>query len=334
MQIQLELFPGFKKQNIEKIKIPKNEEIDYWILAFSGGKDSLACLIWLLENIKDRTKIELWHHEVDGDGEIFMDWDCTKSYCEAIAKAFDLPIYFSGLHGGFKGELLKNNQPHAASYFETPSGVISKGGKGKPGVRRKFPAKVANLRTRWCSSALKIDVSRMAIANQPRFLGKNIVMVTGERRSESTARSKYHQTQYYCQPNSRRTVYQYRPVLDWTTEEVWNAIARYKIVPHPSYQLRWGRTSCLGCIFGSPNQWATIRRDFPDRFKAISDLEVELAHTIDNKKSIIQMADEGIAYPSNPEALILAKSKSWDSPVFMKDWQMPPGAFGEQNGSI
>jgi Phosphoadenosine phosphosulfate reductase family len=329
--MQLSLFPMTEKP---PIVLPEFDQIDNWILAFSGGKDSLGSLIWLIENVKDKSKIELWHHEVDGSGELFMDWPCTKSYCQAIAAAFKLPIYFSGLSGGFKGELLKDNRPHAASYFETPEGLLTSGGKGKPGRRMRFPAKVADLRTRWCSSALKIDVSRMALSNQSRFTGKTIVMVTGERRAESAARSKYQQTQYYCQPNSRRTVYQYRPVLNWTTAQVWEAIARYKIDPHPSYKLGWGRTSCLGCIFGSPNQWATIQRDFPDRFKAISDLEVKLSHTIDNKLSIIQMANLGTPYPHSPEAIALANSTTWYSPIFLDNWELPPGAFGEQNGSI
>jgi 3'-phosphoadenosine 5'-phosphosulfate sulfotransferase (PAPS reductase)/FAD synthetase len=328
---QLNLFPAEEKA---VISLPSFDKVDHWVLAFSGGKDSLGCLIWLLENINDRSKIELWHHEVDGDKELFMDWSCTKAYCSAIAKAFDLPIYFSGLSGGFKGELLKNNQPHAHSYFETPEGLKVSGGKGRPGSRLRFPAKVADLRTRWCSSALKIDVSRMALANQPRFLGKTIVMVTGERRTESTARSKYQQTQYYCQPNTRRTVYQHRPVINWSTTQIWQAIAKYRIAPHPAYLLGWGRTSCLGCIFGSANQWATIRRDFPDQFKAISDLEIELGHTIDNKKSIIQMADMGTPYPHNPIAIALANSNIWNSPIFLDNWQLPPGAFGEQNGSL
>ena len=35
---------------------------DHYIIAFSGGKDSLACLLHLLELGVDRSKVELWHH--------------------------------------------------------------------------------------------------------------------------------------------------------------------------------------------------------------------------------------------------------------------------------
>jgi hypothetical protein len=162
--MQLELFPKLApQQDIQQIELPDYDQIDHWILAFSGGKDSIACLLWLIENV-DRSKVELWHHEVDGDGEILVDWPCTRGYAKAVAAAFDLPIFFSGLCGGFKGEMMRNNQPHAASYFETPEGLMRSGGNGKRSTRLKFPAKVASLRTRWCSSALKIDVAKMAIA--------------------------------------------------------------------------------------------------------------------------------------------------------------------------
>ncbi len=339
---QLELFPVRSNTSPDEqsnepladlIELPEFTKVDNWILAFSGGKDSLACLIWLLENV-DRSKIELWHHEVDGDSHNFADWPCTSGYVKAIASAFKLPLYFSGLQGGFKGELMKENQPHAPSYYQTPDGLKTSGGKGKPGIRRKWPAKVASLRTRWCSSALKIDVAKMALAGQSRFLGKTIVMITGERAQESNARSKYAKTQYYCEPNSRRVVYQHRPVLNWSIEEVWESIGRYKIAPHPAYQLGFGRVSCRVCIFGSANQWATIRAYFPLAFEKIANLEIELSHTIDAKRSVVQMADMGTPYPHNLAAIEAAESVEWLSPIFLENWKLPPGAFGEQNGSM
>lgn len=52
---------------------------DVVIVAFSGGKDSLACLLHLLELGVPRSKIELWHHDVDGrEGSTLMDWPCSR----------------------------------------------------------------------------------------------------------------------------------------------------------------------------------------------------------------------------------------------------------------
>ncbi len=44
--------------------IPILQKYDRTIIPFSGGKDSLACILWALEN--QLPNIELWHHLVDG----------------------------------------------------------------------------------------------------------------------------------------------------------------------------------------------------------------------------------------------------------------------------
>jgi tRNA(Ile)-lysidine synthase TilS/MesJ len=67
---------------------------DTFIVAFSGGKDSLACLLHLIESGVPRERIELWHHDVDGrEGSTLMDWACTRDYCRKVAEAFGVKIY-------------------------------------------------------------------------------------------------------------------------------------------------------------------------------------------------------------------------------------------------
>ena len=56
--------PHSKEIYLEKL-LPL-EEYDKIIVLFSGGKDSLACVLHLLELGVPREKIELWHHDIDG----------------------------------------------------------------------------------------------------------------------------------------------------------------------------------------------------------------------------------------------------------------------------
>jgi tRNA(Ile)-lysidine synthase TilS/MesJ len=47
---------------------------DKVIIAFSGGKDSLACLLSILDTGCPKERIELWHHCIDGrEGGSFFD---------------------------------------------------------------------------------------------------------------------------------------------------------------------------------------------------------------------------------------------------------------------
>lgn len=53
---------------------------DCYVVAFSGGKDSVALVLHLLELGVPAEKIELWHHLVDGrEGSALVDWPCTTA---------------------------------------------------------------------------------------------------------------------------------------------------------------------------------------------------------------------------------------------------------------
>ena len=240
------------------------------IVYFSGGKDSLACVLHLLELGVPRHKIELWHHLVDGKGKRLMDWACTSAYCQAVADALGIPLFFSWKVGGFEGEMLRENALTQPTQFETPEGEIKQvgGTRGKPNIRRKYPMAVADLEKRWCSPYVKIDVAAVALRNQSRFNHAKTLTGSGERAEESPGRAKYktfepdrtdnrgkwvsqlkpyeHLPEMVFKASKRaRHVDRWRPVHGWAEEGIWAIIERWKINPHPAYHLGWGRVSCL-----------------------------------------------------------------------------------------
>jgi 3'-phosphoadenosine 5'-phosphosulfate sulfotransferase (PAPS reductase)/FAD synthetase len=321
---------------------PDLNSYDVIVVAFSGGKDSIACVLHLLELGVPRERLELWHHDVDGrEGSRLMDWPVTRGYCRAFAAAFRLPIFFSWKVGGFEGEMCRDNARTAPTRFETPSGTREIGGtRGELGTRKLFPQVSPDLKVRWCSAYLKIDVCAAAIRNDPRFKGRRVLVVSGERAEESPSRAKYSVFEVDRAdargPVHRRHVDRWRPVHAWKETDVWAALERHRVNPHPAYRLGWGRVSCAACIFGNPDQWASLRAVSPAQFEVVESYERRWGKTIARKGSIVERADAGRPYAATADRELrrLALLDDFHEPIILEPgaWKLPAGAFGDGCG--
>jgi len=318
---------------------PDLDGYDHFLVGYSGGKDSTACVLYLLEEGVLPEKIELWHHCIDGrEGSGLMDWPVTEDYCRAFADALGLSLFYSWRVGGFEREMLRENQKTAPVRFETLDSTEERGGTGgKLGTRRKFPQVSANLSVRWCSSALKIDVMSIAINNQTRFQGKRTLVITGERAEESAARSKYKTFEpHRCHRDGRikRHVDHWRPIHAWLEADVWAIAERFKVRPHPAYYLGWGRLSCAACIFGSSNQWASLRQVNPGQFDRIAAYEKEFDCTIHRTQTVCERGSLGAPYEAVKDRALIAEAlaDTYPEQIIVETWELPAGAFGESCG--
>lgn len=187
-------------------------------------------------------------------------------------------------------------------------------------------------------SYLKIGVCTAAINNQKRFLGKNILVLSGERAEESTNRANYRE----MEPDpadrrdgttkARRYVDRARPIHKWTEKQVWDIIEKYGVNPHPAYKMGWGRLSCMCCIFGSNNQWASVKAVAPEKFEKISAYEKEFGFTIQREKSVEEMAAKGTSYTFSQDLAGKSQKHDYTDPAIVSEWSLPLGAFGESVG--
>lgn len=317
---------------------------DHYIVSFSGGKDSTATFLYLLDNGVPLEKIELWHQEIDGRDRNFFDWKITPAYCRSFAETFGVKIYFQWKEGGFYREMMKENVLTAPNFYELPDGNIghSGGTRGKPRTRLRFPQAVANLRTRWCSSYLKIDVCSAAIINQIRFQGKKTLILSGERGEESPQRAKYAiwEPDRADRRNGKchRHVDHFRPIRDWKEAQVWEIIKRYRIRVHPCYYMGWSRCSCLFCVFGNKHQFASAASINPEGIQEIAALEKQFKCTIKRNCDIRTLISSGKPYQHITEKLkAIAANYHYNLPVILspdEDWILPAGAFGENCGPM
>ncbi|MBA9940431.1 phosphoadenosine phosphosulfate reductase [Ralstonia insidiosa] len=320
---------------------PDLASYDRFVVGFSGGKDSVACVLHLLEMGVDPNRIELHHHLVDGrEGSELMDWPVTEAYCAAFARAFGLKLYFSWKVGGFEREMLRLEQRTAPVAFDSESGqvVVCGGDGGKLGTRRKFPQVSASLTTRWCSAYTKIDVLARVMTTESRFQSGKTLVVTGERAEESASRARYNMFEPDRTDNRdgrrvKRHVDHWRPVHRWAERQVWEILEQHRVRAHPAYYCGFGRCSCRSCIFGSPDQWATIARYYPAAFERIAQYEEQFGLTIHRRDSVRVRAARGTPYQADERYFQIAGQTAYtESSLVNGQWELPAGAFGEATG--
>lgn len=322
-------------------------DYDHIIISESGGKDSMACLFYLLNLGVPSEKIELWHQCVDGRGADhvdLMDWPVTESYIEAVGQHFGIQTVYQWRQGGIYNELMRKDSLTGDVYYTTEQGEIihlpTK--NGKQSTRLKWPAMSADLRVRWCSPYVKIDVFRRVLNNHLKYKDKKVLVVTGERREESPNRAKYAEAEIHPCNSKSRLVHAWRPVIDWSEQQIWDEYETRKFLPHPAYILGWNRTSCFGCIFSTADLWAMMREIAPERFNQLVELERELNHTIDtNRVSLVEKANLGTLERLPKDARLsqwveLALNRNFEaSDLIMGKWELPAGALrGSAGGPL
>jgi 3'-phosphoadenosine 5'-phosphosulfate sulfotransferase (PAPS reductase)/FAD synthetase len=241
---------------------------------------------------------------------------------------------------------LRENEKSAAYFFDTPEGRrTTGGGRGKFLTRRQFPHVGKIEAGRWCSALEKIDVGRIALNNQDRLIGSKTLFVSGERAEESKQRASYAQLEPHVCNGTKRAIDHWRPVHQWSTQDVWQIIARFKINPHPCYRAGWGRCSCAGCIFSDPDQLASFQAVLPEQFKEMADLETQFDKSIHFKphkrNGVIEIeqlwmgdqANTGTPFAGiTSETIAELRDPNWNHPIFLDNWELPLGAMANQNG--
>ena len=356
-------YPGkYETEYDKKIFLPKLlplEEYDLIIVLFSGGKDSVAAYLKLLELGVPKSKIQLWHHDIDGGyPERKMDWPVTQAYIRAFAEAENVKLRTSWRINGFFGELYRTGASFPVEYEDNgeikqcrlsqtqiESEELRNGGGQMSmfdeqnmlkqyGHRLKFPAKSGDLSRRWCSAYLKISVADSVIYHLEKTRSDTkILIISGERRGESAGRSKYNEMELHrknATAKARRVVHQWRAVIDYTLRDVWEVCRRHSLTPHPCYTCGWNRCSCACCIFSFPSHWAGIRELLPDMYAALQADERLLGFTLDNKKSLDEFVGdaESCVCHDNPRAIEQLVTGSFhQTEIYTQVWQFPAGAF-------
>lgn len=137
---------------------------------------------------------------------------------------------------------------------------------------------------RQCTSDLKRgpitrEIRRYLKAN-PQFGGK-VVSCQGLRADESAARAKRKAWSFH-KGNSKagRTWYEWYPIFNATTKDVFETIKAAGQKPHYAYDLGMTRLSCRFCIMASASDLTISAKANPELYAEYCQLERDIDHTI------------------------------------------------------
>lgn len=218
------------------------------VISHSGGKDSQAMMIRLLEAGVPTQQMLVVHASL---GRI--EWEGAEDHARVQAEAAGVPF----LVARAKRTLFDMVRDRHATRPEVPS----------------WPSSAQ----RQCTS----DLKRGPIMREVRRYGdahgyRVIVNCMGLRAEESPARRRrppWRRNDAAC--NTRREWFDYLPIRDLSTAEVFETIKSAGQRPHHAYESGNERLSCVFCIFGSRNDLrngAATRPELADEYMRLEEI--------------------------------------------------------------
>jgi 3'-phosphoadenosine 5'-phosphosulfate sulfotransferase (PAPS reductase)/FAD synthetase len=216
-----------------------------YAISFSGGKDSTAALLWMLENYSHKGDINVYFSDTGWEHPL------TYEYINYIEKELGIVvnrIKSKKYPGGFKQMVVE---------------------------RGVFPSRIM----RFCTQELKLYPAMDYLAELQKTF--SVVNVTGVRADESRARSGegIWKTTFFTRSKSKKifktaqrvTVFQ--PIVYWSEDDVYDYIKKSKIKINPLYMMGHRRVGCYPCIMSSI---IDMRMVDDNRIKEIRELEDEV----------------------------------------------------------
>ena len=233
-------------------------------IAHSGGKDSQAMYARIRRRVPHE-RIVVVHADL---GKV--EWQGVQDHIRATI-SHELQVVRAGKTFF---DLVRHR---AKTYPDVPA---------FPGARR-----------RQCTSDLKRDPIQKFIRRDMNARGATLaVNCIGLRAEESRSRSRRPAWSLSKKlTNTRRTVYEWLPIHQLTTEQVFGEIRRAEQQPFRAYATGNRRLSCVFCIFGCPGDIANGRRERPGLYQEYRDLEHETGWTLFPGQSLAERAAEGEA---------------------------------------
>ena len=142
-----------------------------------------------------------------------------------------------------------------------------------------WKGRFASTRRRFCSEQLKhvpIDTQVIEpLMNQ----GHTVISWQGVRRDESPARANLLEKDVELGSWDPEPVglLIYRPLLDWTAEQVFDFHRKHSVMWNPLYEHGMSRVGCMPCIHAGKEEMRKIASRFPEEIDRVADWEIKVS---------------------------------------------------------
>jgi 3'-phosphoadenosine 5'-phosphosulfate sulfotransferase (PAPS reductase)/FAD synthetase len=240
----------------------KGATLEHNIISVSGGKDSTALLLLALER-KTPNMLAVF---ADTGHEHAQTYEYIAYLSKQVFPIRTIKADFSKLISR-KREIVQEKWPGLGVDQATidraltvliPTGIpfldlcIAKG---------RFPSTKA----RFCSEELKRNPIIEQVQKPILSRGEDIISWQGVRADESLARRDLPMNE--CKSVDKETgaeLWNFRPIIQWTVEDVFAMHRKYDVLPNPLYSQGMGRVGCMPCIHARKDELLEISKRFPE----------------------------------------------------------------------
>lgn len=259
------------------------------IVTFSGGKDSLASLLWIKNNFSKKFEI------------VFCDtkWESqiTYDYIQSISEKLEMPITVlsSKKYDGFIDLALKKKRfPSTRARFCTEELktkpmidyildevnddiMVIQGIRGAESVSRskmqsecnyfKYYTEPYQTNTMLVESLSKLE---KLTKSQAKKLKKAIERL---RQGKEDAKFHTHRKKEVLKYMSEHATDVWRPIFEWTAKQTIEYILDNGFKPNPLYKMGFKRVGCFPCIMSANTEIYQLSQRFPERIIEIAEYE-------------------------------------------------------------
>ncbi|MCZ7547406.1 MAG: phosphoadenosine phosphosulfate reductase family protein [Anaerolineae bacterium] len=222
------------------------DRYDPVIVSWSGGDDSTACLAYILSQVPASRVKAVW---CDTGAEHPETYGYIWRMVDAVLPR-DLEVLC------VRGETVYGESLEA-------------------GIRRR--GQWPGAKARYCTKHLKTIPTARLVRRRAWWGG---VLVLGQRRAESAHRARLAPFNAV----GACGIPTWRPLLDWTKDDVLAQIARQGWPRNPVYAYQTRGGNCMVCIMARPAEIVRTARRHPDQIARWAALEAEIGHTWGSRK--------------------------------------------------